>query len=127
MKFLFAWRYFKSKKRTNAVNIISWISITAIGVGAAALIIVLSVFNGFEDLVKGLYGDFYADAKITAIKIAANAVTTAKIADLAIETSKIADSAVTTAKINNGNVTAGKLATDSVTTIKIADNIYFVF
>ncbi len=66
MKFLFAWRYFKSKKRTNAVNIISWISITAIGVGAAALIIVLSVFNGFEDLVKGLYGDFYADAKITA-------------------------------------------------------------
>lgn len=66
MKFLFAWRYFKSKKRTNAVNIISWISITAIGVGAAALIIVLSVFNGFEDLVKGLYGDFYADVKITA-------------------------------------------------------------
>jgi lipoprotein-releasing system permease protein len=66
LKFLFAWRYFKSKKRTNAVNIISWISITAIGVGAAALIIVLSVFNGFEDLVKGLYGDFYADAKITA-------------------------------------------------------------
>jgi lipoprotein-releasing system permease protein len=66
LKFLFAWRYFKSKKRTNAVNIISWISITAIGVGAAALILVLSVFNGFEDLVKGLYGDFYADAKITA-------------------------------------------------------------
>jgi lipoprotein-releasing system permease protein len=33
-------------------------------VGSAALIIVLSVFNGFEDLVKGLYADFYADMRI---------------------------------------------------------------
>ena len=36
----------------------------AITVGAAALIVVLSVFNGFEDLVKGLYADFYADMRI---------------------------------------------------------------
>ncbi len=34
-------------------------------VGTAALIIVLSVFNGFEDLVKGLYADFYADIRVT--------------------------------------------------------------
>lgn len=40
----------------------------AIAVGAAALIIVLSVFNGFEDLVKSLYSDFYPDIKITAAK-----------------------------------------------------------
>lgn len=66
MNLLFAWRYFKSKKSTNAINIIAWISVVAITVGSAALIIVLSVFNGFEDLVKGLYGDFYADAKISA-------------------------------------------------------------
>ncbi|HEX6914848.1 MAG TPA: FtsX-like permease family protein, partial [Chitinophagaceae bacterium] len=66
MNFLFAWRYFKSKKSTNAINIIAWISVLAIGVGTAALIIVLSVFNGFEDLVKSLYGDFYSDIKITA-------------------------------------------------------------
>ena len=33
-------------------------------VSTAALIIVLSVFNGFEGLVKSLYGDFYADIKI---------------------------------------------------------------
>ncbi|MEN9684229.1 MAG: hypothetical protein RLZZ28_15 [Bacteroidota bacterium] len=37
---------------------------TAIAVGCAALIIVLSVFNGFEGLVKGLYADFYADMRI---------------------------------------------------------------
>lgn len=67
MNFLFAWRYFKSKKSTNAINIIAWISVLAIAVGAAALIIVLSVFNGFEDLVKGLYADFYADIRVGAI------------------------------------------------------------
>ncbi len=64
MNLLFAWRYFKSKKSTTAINIIAWISVLAITVATAALIIVLSVFNGFEDLVKGLYSDFYADMKI---------------------------------------------------------------
>lgn len=64
MNFLFAWRYFRSNKSTNAINIIAWISMIAIAVGSAALIIVLSVFNGFEDLVKGLYADFYADMRI---------------------------------------------------------------
>jgi lipoprotein-releasing system permease protein len=66
LNFLFAWRYFRSKKSTNAINIIAWISVVAIAVGTTALIIVLSVFNGFEDLVKGLYGDFYSDLKISA-------------------------------------------------------------
>lgn len=64
MQYLFAWRYFKSKKSTSAINIIAWVSVTAIAVGAAALIVILSVFNGFEDLVKGLYIDFYADMRI---------------------------------------------------------------
>ncbi|MGN6618468.1 MAG: FtsX-like permease family protein [Ilyomonas sp.] len=68
MKLLFAWRYFKSKKSTNAINIIAWISVLAIAVGTAALIIVLSVFNGFEDLVKNLYGDFYSDVRIAPSK-----------------------------------------------------------
>ena len=55
MTFLFAWRYFKAKKTTNAINVISWISIVAIIFGTTALILVLSVFNGFEGLVKQLY------------------------------------------------------------------------
>ena len=33
MKFLFAWRYFKAKKSTNAINIIAWISVVAMGTG----------------------------------------------------------------------------------------------
>lgn len=64
MHFLFAWRYFKAKKTTNAINVISWISIVAMLFGTAALILVLSVFNGFEDLVKSLYSSFYPDLKI---------------------------------------------------------------
>jgi len=62
---LFAWRYFKAKKSTNAINIISWICIVAMVVGTAALILVLSVFNGFEGLVKSLYASFYTDLKIS--------------------------------------------------------------
>lgn len=68
MNVLFAWRYFRSKKSTNAINVIAWISVTAITVGCAALIIILSVFNGFEDLVKGLYTDFYTDIRISPVK-----------------------------------------------------------
>jgi lipoprotein-releasing system permease protein len=64
MNFLFAWRYFQAKKTTNAINVISWISIVAMLFGTAALILVLSVFNGFEDLVKGLYSSFYPDLRI---------------------------------------------------------------
>lgn len=65
MHLLFAWRYFKAKKSTNAINIIAWISIGAIVIGTAALILVLSVFNGFEDLVKSLYSSFYTDVKVS--------------------------------------------------------------
>ena len=65
MNFLFAWRYFKAKKSVNAINVISWVSIVAIVIGTTALILVLSVFNGFEDLVKSLYSSFYTDLKIT--------------------------------------------------------------
>ena len=64
MNFLFAWRYFKAKKSTNAINIIAWTSVGAIVIGTAALILVLSVFNGFEGLVKSLYSSFYTDLKI---------------------------------------------------------------
>jgi lipoprotein-releasing system permease protein len=65
LKFLFAWRYFKAKKSTNAINIISWVSVSAIILGTASLIVVLSVFNGLEDLVKSLYSSFYTDVRIT--------------------------------------------------------------
>jgi lipoprotein-releasing system permease protein len=63
--FLFAWRYFRGKYAFQAIQIISWVSVFAIAIGTAALITILSVSNGFTEIVKGLYGDFYADMKIT--------------------------------------------------------------
>ena len=65
LNFLFAWRYFKAKKSTNAINVISWVSVAAIIVGTASLIIVLSVFNGLESLVQSLYSAFYTDLKVS--------------------------------------------------------------
>lgn len=60
----FATRYFWAKKSTNAINIIAWISVCAIAVGTAALFIILSVFNGFSELVASLYSSFYPSIKI---------------------------------------------------------------
>ncbi len=68
MNFLFAWRYFNAKKSTNAINIIAWVSVLALGTGTAAIIILLSVFNGFEGLVKSLYADFYTDLRVIPVK-----------------------------------------------------------
>ncbi len=58
-------RYLLSKKSHNAINIISGISVFGIMVVSAALIVVLSVFNGFENLVVSLYNSFDPDIKIT--------------------------------------------------------------
>lgn len=54
-----------SKKSTNAINIISGVSGIGIAFGTMALILVLSVFNGLEGLVIGLYDTFNPDLKIT--------------------------------------------------------------
>ena len=64
----FAWRYFKAKKTTNAINIISWVTVSVIAFATACQILVLSVFNGFEGLVKSLYSSFYTDIKIIPAK-----------------------------------------------------------
>lgn len=57
-------RYLFSKKSTNAINIISGISGLGIFISSAALIIILSVFNGFEALVLDSYHSFTPDIKI---------------------------------------------------------------
>ncbi|GAB1404846.1 FtsX-like permease family protein [Lentimicrobium sp.] len=59
-----AWRYLKSKKSHNAINIISGISVAGITIGSMALIVVLSVFNGFESLVISLYNTFDPQIKV---------------------------------------------------------------
>ncbi len=61
-------RYLFSKKSTNAINIISGISVFGITVGTAALILVMSVFNGFGDFIGGLYDAFNPDLKVSPIE-----------------------------------------------------------
>lgn len=51
-------RYLFSRKSTNAINVISGISVAGVAVTTAALLIVLSVFNGFHDLVASLLTNF---------------------------------------------------------------------
>ncbi len=61
---LIAWRYILGKKSFRAINMITAISTVGIAIGAAALLLILSVFNGFEDLLKGLYNAIYTDLKV---------------------------------------------------------------
>ena len=68
MYLLFAWRYFKGKKSANAINIISWVTTGVIAFATCCQVLVLSVFNGFEDLVKSLYSSFYSDLKVVPVK-----------------------------------------------------------
>jgi lipoprotein-releasing system permease protein len=66
--FLIAKRYFFSRKKRNIISIISNIAMIGVAVGTAALIIVLSVFNGLEDLIREIYSSFDPDLKITAME-----------------------------------------------------------
>ncbi len=63
--FRIARRYLFSKKSHNAINIISGISATGVAVGTMALVVVLSVFNGFESLISDMFSAFDPDLKIT--------------------------------------------------------------
>ncbi len=60
-----AFRYLFGKKSTNAIHIITWISIIGMAIGTAALILILSVFNGFEGILSGMLSHFNPDIKIT--------------------------------------------------------------
>ena len=65
LPFYIARRYLLGKKSQNAINIISGISVLGITTGTLALVIVLSVFNGFDALVKSLYNTFDPDIQIS--------------------------------------------------------------
>src|SRR5690606_25423148 len=61
---LFAVRYLFSKKSVNAINIISSISIVGVFVSTAALVIVLSFYNGMEKFILSMYSSFTPDLRI---------------------------------------------------------------
>jgi lipoprotein-releasing system permease protein len=59
-------RYFTAKKSKNFIQVLSWISMIGVAFGTTALIVVLSVFNGLQDLVRSVYNSFDPEIKIEA-------------------------------------------------------------
>lgn len=63
-----AQRYLLAKKSHNLINIVTWISIVSVAVAAFALIVVLSVFNGFNVVISNSIHKMSADLQITSVK-----------------------------------------------------------
>ena len=66
--FFIARRYLFSKKSTHAINVISAISVIGVAVATMALVVTLSVFNGFHDLVASFFTSFDPQLKIVPLK-----------------------------------------------------------
>ncbi len=75
-------RYLFSKSNPNVINIISGISVLGYAVGAMALVTVLSVFNGFEQLVQSLYNAFDPDIRIELVEGKAIAIDSLPLAEI---------------------------------------------
>lgn len=57
-------RYLFSRKKMHAINIISGVSMLGVFIGSAALVIILSVFNGFEKVILSMYSNFTPELKV---------------------------------------------------------------
>ncbi len=66
--FYIARRYLFSKKSTHAINVISAISVIGVAVASMALVVTLSVFNGFHDMVANLFTQMDPQLKVTPVK-----------------------------------------------------------
>ena len=65
--FYIARRYLFSKKSTHAINVISGISVVGVAVASMALVVTLSVFNGFHDMVASLFTQMDPQLKVTPV------------------------------------------------------------
>ena len=65
--FFIARRYLFSKKKTHAINVISLISVIGVAVATTALVVVMSVFNGFQDLVASFFTNFDPQIKVVPV------------------------------------------------------------
>ena len=65
LEFFIARRYLFAKKSHHAINIISGISVLGVAVATMAMVVTLSVFNGFQDLVAELFTAFDPELRVT--------------------------------------------------------------
>lgn len=61
---LIARRFLRSPRSHSIINVMSWISVVAVGVPVAAMVILMSVFNGFDGIVRTMYSDFEPELTI---------------------------------------------------------------
>ena len=66
--FYIARRYLFSKKSTHAINVISGISVVGVTIATMALVVTLSVFNGFHDLVASFFTQMDPQLKVIPVK-----------------------------------------------------------
>lgn len=67
MQWFFARRYLFSRSSHSVINIIAGVSLVSVAIPVAAMVILLSVFNGFESLIKRMYATTDADIEISRI------------------------------------------------------------
>lgn len=63
--FHIAWRYLFARKSHNVINLISAVSATGMAIGSAALILILSVYNGFDRIIESNLSDLDPDILVT--------------------------------------------------------------
>ena len=108
--FYIASRYLLSKKSHHAINIISGVSVCGVAIATAALVCILSVFNGFQDMVAGLFPSFDPQLKVLPkegkwVPAAVEGLATLrKDADVAVYTETVEDQALL--MMNNRQVMA---------------------
>lgn len=68
LSFFIARRYLFSRKSTNVINIISAISVMGVAVAAMAMVVTLSAFNGFQDLIASLFTRFDPPLKVVPVE-----------------------------------------------------------
>ncbi len=93
LPFFIARRYLFSKSNRNVINIISIVSAVAIGIGCLALIVILSVYNGFDSLVESSYTSYSPDYIITPSKGKTVNLADSKVVEAMRELSSFLDSA----------------------------------
>ena len=64
LTFRFALRYLFAWRSVNVINLVTGLSVAGLGVGAAAVLLVLSVFNGFETVIAGMFNKFNSEVLI---------------------------------------------------------------
>ncbi|MBQ7855720.1 MAG: ABC transporter permease [Alistipes sp.] len=124
MQWTFARRYLLSRSSHSVINIIAVVSIVAVAIPVAAMVILLSVFNGFESLVRTMYADIDADIEIRSTEVAS-------ASEIMLPSDSSAEQILTTEGVESLSFVIERQALavrgerQSIVTVRGADDNYF--